>query len=134
MKKAACIFFCLLAVCAGASTTLEESFESLCSGSVDGQDSWSVESGNPGWTYHQAYIAGISPVSAESFEFNRTGLCSLSWDAKSSRMYDVLWTTNLQSGFTTVASNLVSQTEFADTSSNTNLPAGFYKLQVRVAP
>ncbi len=91
------------------------------------------ESGNPGLNCLESYLAGISPDSAEPFAFTRTGPHSLSWEAKSSRMYNVLWTTNLQSGFTTVASNLVSQTEFADTSSNTNLPAGFYALQVRLA-
>ncbi len=102
-------------------------FDSLTGCSADD------ESGNPGLNCLESYLAGINPASAESFEFTRTGLCSLSWDAKSARTYDVLWTTNLQSGFTTVASNLVAQTEFADTSSRTNLPTGFYALQVQLA-
>ncbi len=92
------------------------------------------ESGNPGWTYLETYIAGISPILSEPFAFSHTGLCSLSWDAKSGRSYDVLWTTNLLAGFTPVASNLTNQTEFNDISSNTNLPSGFYKLQVRIEP
>ncbi|VGO13642.1 hypothetical protein PDESU_02199 [Pontiella desulfatans] len=33
-----------------------------------------------------------------------------------------------------VASNLVAQSEFFDTSSNTNLPVGFYQVQVRLEP
>lgn len=93
-----------------------------------------AESGNPGWTHLQTYIAGISPLNAEPFEVTRTGLHSLSWDSRPARMYDVLWTTNLLSGFTPIASNLITQSEFINTSSNTNLSSGFYRLQVRPAP
>lgn len=91
-------------------------------------------SGNPGLSCIDSYIAGILPDSAEPFEFTRTGLHSLSWDAKPSRTYDVLWSTNLLAGFTPVATNLFVQSDFIDTTSNTNHPSGFYKLQVRVAP
>jgi hypothetical protein len=89
-------------------------------------------SGNPGWTHLQTYIAGISPVSTEPFIITRTGVHSLSWTAKPSRSYDVLWTTNLLAGFVPIASNLLSQSDFSDTTSNTNFPTGFYKLRVQV--
>ncbi|VGO13644.1 hypothetical protein PDESU_02201 [Pontiella desulfatans] len=102
-------------------------------GLITGNDAHAM-SGNPGWTYLETYIAGISPVSAEPFEIIRTGSRSLSWDAKPARVYDVLWTTNLLSGFMPVASNLVAESEFSDTSSNTNLPSGFYQVQVRLEP
>jgi hypothetical protein len=89
-------------------------------------------SDNLGWTYLQAYIAGISPASNEPFVFIRNGLHGMSWTAKPGRIYDVLWSTNLMTGFTPLASNLIAQTDFTDTTSNTNLPTGYYKLQVRV--
>ena len=39
----------------------------------------------------------------------------------------------MTSNFVAIATNLTSsQTAFLDTSSNTNLPTGFYKLQVGV--
>ncbi len=102
-------------------------------GSITGNDANAL-SGNPGWTYRQAYIAGISPVSADPFAITRASSGSLSWEARPARVYDVLWTTNLLSGFTPVASNLVDQSGFFDTSSNTNLPSGFYQLRVRLEP
>jgi hypothetical protein len=89
-------------------------------------------SGNPGYTYLETYIAGISPDSAEQFVLSQTGPHSLEWDAKPSRAYDVLWSTNFPAGFTPPASNLVNQSVFSDATSRTNLPAGFYRLQVQV--
>jgi hypothetical protein len=90
-------------------------------------------SANNGYSYLQTYIAGISPLSNEPFKTIRSGPFGLSWDAKAGRLYDILWASDLQSEFSPVATGLLaSQTEFIDTSSNTNLPSGFYKLQVRI--
>lgn len=90
-------------------------------------------SGNPGYTYRQAYIAGLSPTSSEPFRAVRNGPFGLSWTGKPGRLYDILWSSNLLSGFTPLSTNiLASQSDFVDTSSNTNLPAGYYKIQVRV--
>jgi hypothetical protein len=93
----------------------------------------SAPSGNPGWTYLQTYIAGISPTSGEPFRAAQTGPFGLSWTGKPGRIYDILWTPDLQTEFTPLATGLLaSQNGFTDNSSNTNLPSGFYKLQVRV--
>ncbi|QHI69222.1 hypothetical protein [Tichowtungia aerotolerans] len=90
-------------------------------------------SGNPGWTYLQTYTAGISPTSSEPFQATQTGPFGLVWTGKPGRVYDIFWASNLLSGFTPIATGLsASQTAFVDTSSNTNLPTGYYKLQVRV--
>lgn len=89
-------------------------------------------SGNPGWTYLQTYIAGISPITAEPFTLQQAGPYSFSWTAQPSRAYDVLWSTNLFTPFVPVATNLRESAEFTDMSSDTNLPAGYYKLQVRI--
>ncbi len=90
-------------------------------------------SANNGYSYLQTYTAGISPLSNEPFKTTQSGPFGLSWEAKAGRVYDILWTPDLQSAFSPVATGLTaSQTVFTDTSSNTNLPSGFYKLQVRV--
>ena len=93
----------------------------------------SQASANPGYNYLQAYIAGLSPDAPDLFATTQTGPYGLTWSPKAGRIYDVLWSPNLLSGFTPIATNLpATQAEFVDRSSNTNLPAGFYKLRVRV--
>ncbi|MDF7824499.1 hypothetical protein P4B35_10785 [Pontiellaceae bacterium B12227] len=108
-------------------------WEQKYSGSITGLVAHG-ESGNPGWSFLETYVAGISPEAAEPFTFVYDGFHSLSWDAKPSRAYAVLWTTNLVDGFTPVASNLVGQSYFTDTGPNATLPSGFYRLEVQVAP
>ncbi len=90
-------------------------------------------SGNTGYSYLQTYIAGISPNSSEPFVSTQTGPYGLSWTPKAGRIYDILWTPDLQTAFTPVATGLLTtQTEFVDSSTNTTLSSGFYKVQVRI--
>jgi hypothetical protein len=86
---------------------------------------------NGSLTCLETYIAGLSPLQDEPFLATASGIHGLTWAAKPGRVYDVLWTTNLLSGFTEIASGL-TESEFFDTSSNTNMPSGFYKLQVGI--
>lgn len=79
------------------------------------------------------YIAGLSPELEEPLLATASGIHGLTWTAKPGRLYDVLWSPSMTSNFVAIATNLpASQTAYLDNSSNTNLPTGFYKLQVGV--
>lgn len=80
-----------------------------------------------------AYIAGLSPLQNEPLIVTASGIHGLTWVTKASRLYNVLWSPSMTSDFIAIATNLPSsQTAFLDTSSNTNSPTGFYKLQVSI--
>ena len=91
-------------------------------------------SANSGMTYLQAYVAGLRPDINDPFI--ATGISQghgLQWSPKYGRLYDVEWSTNLLAGFTPIATDIPwTESEFIDDSSNTNKPAGFYRLKAHL--
>ncbi len=84
-----------------------------------------------GLTYLQAYVIGTAPDAARPLELlaQISGQrVAVSWPAQIGRLYDIEWTDNLLSGFTSIATNMSLQSQFIDYNSDAT---GFYRLKVR---
>lgn len=87
-----------------------------------------------GLTYRQSYIAKLNPANADDkFKAAKlTGRRGLSWAAYPGRQYVIEWASNLTAGFVPLETNIADANgtmAFEDTSSNTNYPAGFYRVR-----
>ncbi|NOU36653.1 MAG: hypothetical protein HOO88_07775 [Kiritimatiellaceae bacterium] len=84
-------------------------------------------------TVYEAYLVGINPTDPDAL-FKLSGRRNeLGWNAVSGRVYTIYWTSNLLSGFQLLGSNLTASGIFNDIV-HSNWPAGFYKIDVHLAP
>ena len=89
-------------------------------------------SGNPGFSYLQTYIAGISPFFSDPFIVSVIPAGNgLSWTPVPSRLYAVYWVSNLMDAFVWQQDIPYPQSEFIDTIHNEEA-SGFYRLKVKV--
>jgi hypothetical protein len=88
-----------------------------------------------GQTNGEEFIGGTDPTNGESYfcveQFYRNGRDFLmSWNPALGRVYSVYWTTNLQSGFQCLESNIPwTRGSFTNSAS---APCGYYKIGVRL--
>ncbi|MCC7299450.1 MAG: hypothetical protein IT583_00005, partial [Verrucomicrobia bacterium] len=85
-----------------------------------------------GFTYLQAYIAGLLPNDAgDQLFITKDGGRKLGWIRKLGRIYDVYWTPDLKTPFQAIVTDIQADVfEDADASRLVR-PAGFYQIRVR---
>jgi hypothetical protein len=83
--------------------------------------------GLPAW---QEYIAGTDPTNtASSFRVVESPRNVLNWNAASGRIYSVYWSTNLLSGFQSLATDIAApQNSYTNV---TAVPSANYQIRVR---
>ncbi len=116
------------------SDQIKDSWEKQHFGSVSNCDPTAVCSNGVN-TLRQAYIAGLDPKDPGdklllSVFRPQSSVISLEWTAVSGRVYSVLWTTNLQSGFQALETNIAYPTN-SWTVTNA-FGKGCYRLEVEL--
>lgn len=85
--------------------------------------------GNDGLTYHESYIAGVSPFVYDPFIAEQVAPNSLRWIAQPGRLYSIQWAPSLSESFVTIATVSWPNQEYTDGVYGNDL-AGFYRLKV----
>ena len=83
-------------------------------------------------TVLQCYIAGLNPTDPNAHLALSLTDNELRWEPSTGRLYRIYWSSNLLSGFQTMASNLTSGA-YINTGTGTQAQ-GFYKIDVQLAP
>lgn len=99
----------------------------------------SSDSDGDGFTAGEEYIAGTQPTNGESFFYvdsvtqEESAGTLLSWPAVNDRIYQVEWTTNLQSNFQVLQSGISGVEPYTVTTDSTHSAEGsiYYRIQVQ---